>query len=129
MNVATTAPTLLQFLVAAFVVLESAGLVAAWATRSGSAAAGRLAMLAVWVLGSGAVAALGFRQYGFRSVLPAVVAVAVSAGIVYLVTRGGAGRRGWPVAAALVSVAAVVATAMLPVSLLLILAMLGIDGP
>jgi hypothetical protein len=84
---------------------------------------------AVWLLGSVAVALLGYRQYGLWSVPPAAIAVAVSVGIVYAVPRGIAGRQTWLVAAVMVSVAAIAATVALPLSLMLLLVTFGIDGP
>jgi uncharacterized membrane protein SpoIIM required for sporulation len=62
-------------------------------------------------------------------VVPAAIAAGLSVAIVYAVTRRGAGRRSWPVAAVVVSVAALAATLALPLSLLLLLEAFGIDGP
>ncbi len=85
--------------------------------------------LVVWFLGSGALTFLGYGQYGLATVAPAVIAAGISVAIVYAVTRRGAGQHSWPVAAVMVTVAALAATAVLPLSMLWILAAFGIDGP
>jgi hypothetical protein len=129
MNVDVVSPLLLPFLAVAFVVFEVAGALMASIFRRGSVQAGRALSLVVWLLGSGAVAFLGYRQYGLASVAPAAIAAGLSVAIVYAATRRGASRHSWPVAAAMVSVAALAATITLPLSLLLVLEAFGIDGP
>jgi len=57
------------------------------------------------------------------------MAAGLSVAIVYAVTRGGVGHHSWPIAAVTVSLAALAATVALPLSLLLLLAAFGIDGP
>ena len=109
MNVDIVSPLLLPFLAVAFVVFAVAGALMTWKFRNGSISAARGVSFAVWLLGSVAVALLGYRQYGLWSVPPAAIAVAVSVGIVYAVPRGIAGRQTWLVAAVMVSVAAIAA--------------------
>jgi hypothetical protein len=129
MNVDVVSPLLLPFLAVAFVVFEIAGALATWTLRNGSISAARGVSFAVWFLGSAAIALVGYRQYGLWSIPPAAIAVAVSVAIVYAVPRGIAGRQTWLVAAVMVSVAAIAATAALPLSLMLLLVTFGIDGP
>jgi hypothetical protein len=129
MNVDVVSPLLLPFLAVAFVVFEVAGALVTWTLRRGSAGATRSVLVAVWLLGAAGVAAIGYRQYGPWSVLPAAVAVGLSVAVVYFIARRGAGRHRWPVAAAMVSVAAIAATVALPLSLMLLLVTFGIDGP
>jgi hypothetical protein len=117
------------FMVSAFVGFEAAGLVAARICGSAGAAAARLWLVVIWLLGAAGVTAIGWRQYGAWALPPAATAVAVSIAIVYaFVTRRGADTR-WPWVAARASMAAVVATVVLPFSLLLFLVWFGVDGP
>ncbi len=128
MNVDVVSPSLLLVLAVAFVAFEVAGALMASMFRRGSVQAGRVVALGVWLLGSGALAFLGYRQYGVASVAPAAIAAGLSVAIVYGVTRRGAGHS-WPLAAVMVTGAALAATVVLPLSLLWLLAAFGIDGP
>jgi hypothetical protein len=119
----------LWFLAVAFLVLLAAGGVTSLLHRTGRVAAGRATLLALWVGGSVALAAVGFAQYGYWSVPPAAIAAALSLLIVYAIAGSGAGAARPLSVGARVSIAAVLATAVLPVALLWSLAMLGIDGP
>ena len=121
--------SLLSLLGTAFVVFGAAGGVAAWLFGRGAAAAGGRLLLVIWFVATAAVVFIGYRQYGFRAVLPAAMAVGVCVAIVYAIARRGSGHTSWLFAAAMGSIAAILATALLPVSLLLFVALLGIDGP
>ena len=113
----------------AFVFFGAAGGGAAWLFGRGAAPAGRRLLLVIWFVATAAVAFIGYRQYGFRAVLPAALAVGVSVAIVYAIARRGSGHSSWLFAAAMGLIAAILATVLLPVALLLFLALLGIDGP
>ena len=121
--------SLLYFLAAALVVFGAAGVVATRIFGRGAVAAARRVVLATWLVATLAVGFIGYRQYGFRAALPAALAVGVSVAVIYAIARCGKGRSSWLFAAAMGSLAGVLATALLPVSLLLLLAQLGIDGP
>ena len=129
MNVEPVSPLLLPALAIAFVFFLIAGALLVSVVRSGAVQAGRVLSLVVWLVGSVPVILLGYRQYGFASVAPGAIAVALSVVIVYAITRLVAGGRSWPAAALIVSLAALAATLALPFSLLFLLAALGIDGP
>ena len=121
--------SLLHFLATAFAVFAIAGAVAARMFGRGAVAAGRGLLLVTWFVATVAVAFVGYRQYGFRAVPPAAMAVGLSVVIVYAIARRGSGHSRWWFAAARGFIAAILATALLPVSLLLVLMLLGIDGP
>jgi hypothetical protein len=121
-------PPFLWFLVAAFVVLLAAAWLMSALYRRGSAATGRGVLIAIWVAGSLGLAAVGFRQYGFWAGPPAAFSAGLSLLVVYAITARGAARPRPLAASARVSIAAVLATVCLPLSLLWLLAMLGIDG-
>ena len=121
--------SLLAFLATAFAVFAAAGVVATRLFGRGAVAAGRRVLFVVWFAATVAVGFMGYRQYGFQAALPAAMAVGLSVAIVYAITRRGMGHSSWLLAAVMGSLAALLATALLPLSLLLFLAMLGIDGP
>jgi hypothetical protein len=122
-------PPLLWFLSAAFLILLAAGGLMSLLHRRGRVAANRAALAALWLAGTAALAAVGFPQYGVRSVLPAAVAVALSLLVVYAIAARGASDAPGLAIGTRISIAAIVATGLLPVVLLWSLAMLGIDGP
>lgn len=128
MNVDTVSPLLLPVLAAVLVFFAIAAALLRTVARRG-AVQGRVLSLAVWLVGSVAVVFVGYRQYGWASVAPGVIAVGLSVVIVYAVARWSVGRPGWPADALAVCLAALLATAALPVSLLMLLAALGVDGP
>lgn len=121
--------SLLSFLATAFVVFAAAGAVATRIFGRGTVAAGRVLLFVIWFVATAAVAFIGYRQYGFWAVPPAAMAVGVSVAIVYAIARRGSDHSSWLFAAARGSIAAILATVLLPVSLLLFLVLLGIDGP
>jgi hypothetical protein len=121
--------SLLTFVATAFVVFGAAGAVATWIFGRGRVGAGRALLFVIWFFGAVAVASIGYRQYGFWAAPPAAMAVGLSMALVYAIARRGGGQSRWLLAAARGSIAAILATALLPVSLLLFLVMLGIDGP
>lgn len=121
--------SLLSWLATAFVVFGVAGAVATWMFGRGAVAASRGLLFVIWFVATVAVAFVGYRQYGFWAVPPAALAVGVSVALVYVIARRGSGHSSGLFAAALGSIAAILATALLPVSLLLFLMLLGIDGP
>ena len=86
-------------------------------------------MFVIWFVATVAVALIGIRQYGFRAIPPAAMAVGLSVAILYAITRRGIGHSSWLLAAAMGFLAAILVTALLPVLLLVFLALLGIDGP
>jgi hypothetical protein len=129
MNVESASPLLTWFLVAAFVVFAVASGFAVWSFRRGSVQSGRGVLAVVWIVGSVVVALIGYRQYGLSSLPPAAFAVGVSVLIVYFASRLPAVHASWLAIALLVSAGTVLATAVLPLSLLLFLVLFGIDGP
>ncbi len=129
MNVESASQLLLPFVAAAFVVFGVAGAVATRIRGRGGVVAARALLGAIWLFGALAIASLGYRQYGLRAALPAALAVGLSVAIVYAVARRGGEQSSWLSAAVRGAIAASLATALLPVALLLFLALLGIDGP
>ena len=121
--------SLLAFLATAFAVFAAAGVVATKLFGRGAVAAGRRVLFVVWFAATVAVGFMGYRQYGFRAVLPAAMGVGLPVAIVYAITRRGIGHSSWLLTTVMGSLAALLATVLLPLSLLLFLAMLGIDGP
>ena len=129
MNVEPVSELLLPVVATAFVVFAAAGAVATRMFARGLVTAGRVWLFVIWVFGAVGVASIGYRQYGLWAAPPAAMAVGLSVAIVYAVARRGSGQSGWQFAAARGSIAAILATALLPASLLLFLVLLGIDGP
>jgi hypothetical protein len=121
--------SLVTFLATAFVVFTVAGVVATRMFGRGAVAAGRVLLFVIWFVATVAVALIGIRQYGFRAIPPAAMAVGLSVAILYAITRRGIGHSSWLLAAAMGFLAAILVTALLPVLLLVFLALLGIDGP
>ena len=121
--------SLVSFLATAFVVFGAAAAVATRMFGRGAVASGRVSLFVIWFVATVAVAFIGYRQYGFRAAPPAAMAVGVSVAIVYAVASRGSGHSGWLFATVRGFIAAILATALLPVSLLLFLMLLGIDGP
>ena len=121
--------SLVSFLATAFVVFAVAGTVATKMFGRGAVAAGRALLVVIWFVATVAVAFMGSRQYGLWAVPPAALGVGVSVASVYAITRRGIGHSSWLFAAAMGFIAAILATALLPFSLLLLLMLFGIDGP
>ena len=120
--------SLLAFLATAFAVFAAAGVVATRLFGRGAVAAGRRLLVVIWFVATVAVGFMGYRQYGFWAVPPAAMAVGLSVAIVYAITRRGMGHSSWLLTAVMGSLAAILATVLLPLSLLLFLVLLGIDG-
>jgi hypothetical protein len=129
MNVESASQLLLPFVAAAFVAFGVAGAVATRMLGRGGVVAARALLCVIWLCGALAIASIGYRQYGLQAALPAALAVGLSVAIVYAIARRGGGQSSWLLAAVRGAIAASLATALLPVSLLLFLALLGIDGP
>jgi hypothetical protein len=113
----------LTFLAVAFVLLLAAAVLVNLLRRHGRVLAGRASLAGLWVAYTAGLAPLGFPQYGFWSVPPAAISTGLSLLIVYAIV---ASARSLVVARVLV--AAVLATAALPLTLLWSLAALGIDN-
>jgi CubicO group peptidase (beta-lactamase class C family) len=116
----------LSFLAAAFVLLLAAAVLVNLLRRRGRVLAGRATLAGLWVAYTAALVPLGFPQYGFSSVPPAAISTGLALLIVYAVA-GRSAASGLP-AVARVLVAAVFATAMLPLALLWSLTVLRIDN-
>ena len=129
MNIQPVSQQLLLFLAIVFIVFAVTGAVATSAFGRGRVATGRALLLVVWLAGTVGVAGFGFGQYGLWAAPPAVIAVGMSVAVVYAIARRRSSHCSWLLAAARGCVASILATALLPVLLIVSLMLLGIDGP